>query len=480
MPSRPAYAPSFRFFSKVRVDEKSGCWQWTAGHTFAFDGRTTNPRRAAWLLYRGPVPDAARVARTCKTSGCLNPKHLRLEKRKTQVPYEEESASKPKEQRKAKPVGKKKVRALPQSDAGLSPAECFKAQVRTDDATGCWQWTGRGQTFPVEGRAVQLNRASWQLLRGPLPDAARVARSCQTDNCLNPEHLHLEKRKSCAPYAEEDAPASPVVAPSQPRRWLVQPPGYRFKLRVREDAATGCWLWTGGSKFMLKGQALTPQAAAWALYRRPAVPVGSSAAARCSTHGCVNPKHLEVRVIPTPTPKPLRPVKKRLPLAERFWGHVDKSEAAGCWPWRGYRVRGGRGVVIVDGKARAAHVLAYELAVGPVPAGQRLSHSCSDRACCNPAHLEARSVVRAAAKVRKPTRPDREECWRGHEYTPSNSYFPPKAKSRGPICKRCLLIVLQTLRLKLQTLQIQLVAERLAGAAAQAPEPGKHEGRRRG
>lgn len=38
---------------------------------------------------------------------------------------------------------------------------------------------------------------------------------------------------------------------------------------------------------------------------------------------------------------------------------------------------------------RKAHVVAYELWFGPVPAGLELDHLCRNVACCNPAHLEA-------------------------------------------------------------------------------------------
>jgi hypothetical protein len=36
-----------------------------------------------------------------------------------------------------------------------------------------------------------------------------------------------------------------------------------------------------------------------------------------------------------------------------------------------------------------AHIAAYVLTCGPVPAGQVVAHSCNHKMCCNPRHLSA-------------------------------------------------------------------------------------------
>lgn len=50
-----------------------------------------------------------------------------------------------------------------------------------------------------------------------------------------------------------------------------------------------------------------------------------------------------------------------------------------------------------------AHITAYELIFGPVPAGMLVVHTCGNPACCNPTHLElkTRQEVMRAARVRK-------------------------------------------------------------------------------
>jgi hypothetical protein len=92
----------------------------------------------------------------------------------------------------------------------------------------------------------------------------------------------------------------------------------------------------------------------------------------------------------------------QLPWPDRFWAKVEKTE--GCWLWRGGNngrygkmARPGRRTVIL-----LAHRVAYELAVGEIPAGYQIDHLCRTPLCVNPAHLEAvlprENVGRALAK----------------------------------------------------------------------------------
>ena len=68
-------------------DDETGCWRWrgaVAGgrHTggvvwLPLEGRVTTTMRAAWLLGRGKLPEKHTVWRTCRSSDCCNPAHMR-------------------------------------------------------------------------------------------------------------------------------------------------------------------------------------------------------------------------------------------------------------------------------------------------------------------------------------------------------------------------------------------------------------------
>lgn len=74
---------------------------------------------------------------------------------------------------------------------------------------------------------------------------------------------------------------------------------------------------------------------------------------------------------------------------ERFERKVIR-EHGGCWIWQGTLNEKGYGQFrSEEGKTRRAHKWAYEDRNGPVPVGLELDHTCRNRACVNPDHLEA-------------------------------------------------------------------------------------------
>jgi len=59
---------------------------------------------------------------------------------------------------------------------------------------------------------------------------------------------------------------------------------------------------------------------------------------------------------------------------------------SGCWLWMGTK-RNGYGLFNIGSKSKSAHRVAYEIFIGPIPAGLHLLHSCDTPSCINPAHL---------------------------------------------------------------------------------------------
>lgn len=121
-----------------------------------------------------------------------------------------------------------------------------------------------------------------------------------------------------------------------------------------------------------------------------------------------------------------------------------------CWEWTASINNRGYGTFNMQGVVKGAHVVMYELLVGPVPAGMELDHLCHDpvecsgegndckhRRCVRPSHLEVvprrenalRSGSLAAANARKT------HCMRGHELSGENLYIVGTTGARQ--CSTC-------------------------------------------
>lgn len=81
----------------------------------------------------------------------------------------------------------------------------------------------------------------------------------------------------------------------------------------------------------------------------------------------------------------------RRSLEDRFWEKVDKLGPDDCWLWTGsLTTSGGYGQIQRGGRDKGparAHVLSYEMHIGPIPDGLCVLHRCDVTACVNPSHL---------------------------------------------------------------------------------------------
>jgi hypothetical protein len=85
----------------------------------------------------------------------------------------------------------------------------------------------------------------------------------------------------------------------------------------------------------------------------------------------------------------------KLPIPSRFFRHVAFS-SDGCWLWTGAVTNGPIGYKhhrysqIRIGKRRrtSAHRFAYLYTFGDIPVGKEIDHTCENKLCVNPNHLE--------------------------------------------------------------------------------------------
>lgn len=113
----------------------------------------------------------------------------------------------------------------------------------------------------------------------------------------------------------------------------------------------------------------------------------------------------------------------------------------GCWVWQGRLQPDGYARVHIRGVSTPVHRWSYEHFVGPIPAGLVIDHLCRNRACCNPAHLEA--VVQRTNVMRAPTalptiNAAKTHCIRGHELAGRNLVITRNGIHPARQCRTCI------------------------------------------
>lgn len=146
----------------------------------------------------------------------------------------------------------------------------------------------------------------------------------------------------------------------------------------------------------------------------------------CRTGACASAAKEDASRQPTITPRDV----------ERFTANLATTSPDACWVWTASLDKEGYGRFSMRKRYIAAHRFAYLHYVGPLQAGLVLDHLCRNRACANPAHLEAvtdrqnilRGTAPAAVNARKT------HCLRGHELAGANLYERPGGRRR---CRTC-------------------------------------------
>lgn len=112
---------------------------------------------------------------------------------------------------------------------------------------------------------------------------------------------------------------------------------------------------------------------------------------------------------------------------------LARSVADGtCRIYTGVIQSNGYGQFHLNGRREYAHRASYILFVGPIPDGLHIDHTCRNRACIEPSHLEA--VTQEVNNQRAAAANQRDHCRRGHPL--EDAY----RRSNGrPTCRTCAL-----------------------------------------
>lgn len=80
-------------------------------------------------------------------------------------------------------------------------------------------------------------------------------------------------------------------------------------------------------------------------------------------------------------------------LIDRVLSRCELDIRTGCWVRGGWGTGNGYSKLSVGGRHRVAHRVLYAVWHGvSLPPDVHIDHTCRNRACCNPEHLEAVSV----------------------------------------------------------------------------------------
>lgn len=86
-----------------------------------------------------------------------------------------------------------------------------------------------------------------------------------------------------------------------------------------------------------------------------------------------------------------------------------------------------------QGKVRSRHVMVYEAMVGPIPEGMEVDHTCHQKWCYNPDHLEAVTHSENLRRRRPFKRIPVQVCKHGHDL--SDAYVTSEGKRQCRTCR---------------------------------------------
>jgi hypothetical protein len=255
--------------------------------------------------------------------------------------------------------------------------------------TGCWVWqrartkAGYGQTY-VDGKKIYAHREYYEAYVADIPPGLVIDHLCGNRACCNPEHLEpvsfaenmrRTRRDTCkrGHLLSED---NVYIAPDGERQC-------RECSRIRDRARLRRRM--GRRRADKTARTARQQRSAWLTApSMPPVPYG-----KCHC-GCGRDTNIAKKTITAKgvvKGEPMRYLRGHGSSWREHGGYaIDR--ATGCWIWQRSTSLNGYGQLFHEGRTQRAHRVFYQIHVGPIPAGRQLDHTCGNRLCVNPHHLE--------------------------------------------------------------------------------------------
>lgn len=152
-----------------KLDRTGACWLWTGRvrrgcGVVRIRGRETNPRRLAYSLYIGPIPNGEDVSNWCRNQLCCQPGHLKV----------------------GKNVGRR-----PQPPEAVYRERFWRRVNRSGE---CWLWQGGKDRngygrFCYRGKTQPAHRVSYLIANDEIPQGHWIRQACGSRLCVRPLHL---------------------------------------------------------------------------------------------------------------------------------------------------------------------------------------------------------------------------------------------------------------------------------------------------
>jgi HNH endonuclease len=254
--------------------------------------------------------------------------------------------------------------------------------------TGCWVWrrattkAGYGQMY-IDGKKVYAHRAYYEGYVADIAPGLVIDHLCGNRACCNPEHLEPvtfteNMRRTRRPACKRGHVLNDdnlYVAPAGDRQCR-ECNRIRERARVQRRAAAFKAECANGSTKREAPVLVQPT--------RPTIPVGKCQCG-CGAETAIAKKTLSAKGIAKG--QPYRYLRGHSGSWWEQGGHAIDPRT-GCWIWQRSTSLNGYGQLFHEGRTQRAHRVFYRLYIGPIPDGHQIDHTCSNRLCVNPDHLQ--------------------------------------------------------------------------------------------